>query len=48
MDEIGVTKNSNVYGIAMVAYEASSTVSGNPRVKSHVNLLGLEGERALL
>ena len=49
-DKILITKESDVYGMAMIAYEASSRhpVSPGPRVESHVNRLGLDGERTIL
>jgi len=44
-DKIPVTKESDVYGMGMVIYEASShqPVLSAVRVKSHVHLLGLDG-----
>ena len=50
MDEILITKESDVYGMAMVVYEASShrPTSSGPRLESHANLPGLDGERAIL
>ena len=46
MDEIIVTKESDVYGMTMVVYEASShhPASCGPRVTSHADLLGLDGD----
>ena len=49
MDEVLVTKESDVYGMAMVIYEASSRRSvSRVRVRSHVNIQGLDGERPTL
>jgi len=49
-DKILITRESDVYGMGMVVYEASSyhSVSSNPRVKSHIDLLGFDGEHAVL
>ena len=49
-DKILITKESDVYGMAMVAYEVSSRlpVLSGPRAWSHVNLLGLDGECTIL
>ena len=40
-----ITKESDVYGMAMIAYRVSSNrpVSSCPRVKSHVSLQGIDG-----
>ena len=45
-----MTKESDVYGMGMVVYEASfhRPISSGPGVKSHVNPLGLDGEYAVL
>jgi len=50
MDKILISKESDVYGIGMIAYEVSShrPVSSGPRVKSHVDLPGVDGEDAVL
>ena len=44
------TKESDVYSMGMIAYQVSSDrlVSFSPPVKSHVNLQGPDGERAIL
>ena len=43
-DEVIVTKESDVFGMAMVIYEARSYKSSRlDRIKSHVNSLGLGG-----
>jgi len=49
-DKILITKESDVYGIGMIVYEVSSHrhMSSEPRVESHLNLLGLDGEHAVL
>lgn len=49
-DKIVITKESDVYGIGMIVYEASShhSVLSVLRVKSHVCLAGLDGEQAVL
>jgi len=48
--KIFMTKESDVYGMGMVVYEASfhRPISSGPGVKSHVNPLGLDGEYAVL
>jgi len=47
---MGETKESDVYGMGMVIFEASShhPVSPGSRVKSQVDLLGLDREQAVL
>lgn len=49
-EKILITQESDVYGMAMVAYEASShrPVSSNPMVESHFDLLGLDRAHAIL
>ena len=48
-DEILITKESDVYGMGMVAYEASShrPVPSDPKIKSHVDPVGLDRKRAI-
>jgi len=48
-DRILITKESDVYGIGMVAYEVSShlPVSSDRRIKSHIDLVGLDREHAI-
>ena len=50
MDKILITKESDVYGIGMVAYQVRShrLASSGPRVKSHFHLLGLDREHSIL
>ena len=45
-DKTIITKESDVYGMGMVVFEVSPNlpVSSGVRVKSHVNLLGLDWE----
>ena len=49
-DKILITKESDAYGMGMVAYEASfhRLVSSGPGVKSHVNFPGPDGEHSIL
>ena len=49
-DKIRVTKESGVYAIGMVVYEASShrPPLSSPMVKSHVESLGFDREPAVL
>ena len=44
------SEESDVYGMGMVIYEVSSryTVPSGATVKSHANLLGLDGGRTIL
>ena len=46
LDKILPTKKSDMYGIAMVIYEArpSELVSLCPTVRSHANILGFNGK----
>ena len=48
--KILITKESDVYGMGMVAYEVSShhPASSGPRVGSHVSFLGLDGDCTIL
>lgn len=48
--EVLITKESDVYGMGMVVFEASSNcpVPYDASVKSHVNFLGLDGRDAVL
>ena len=49
MDKILITNESDVYGMAMVAYEVSSSHPVScQRVGSYGNSLSLDGERAIL
>jgi len=50
MGRILIRQESDVYGMGMVAYEASRhlPVLPDPRDKSHIDPLGLDRERALL
>lgn len=45
-----MTKESDVYGMGMVAYEASfhHPISSGSGVESHASLLGFDGEYAIL
>jgi hypothetical protein len=49
MEKVVVTKESDVYGMAMVIYKARSHRSIPPSRKfvSHVNFLGFDGEKSL-
>ena len=50
MGHILITKESDVYGMSMIVYEASShlPVSSSPMVESHLDLLGLDRKGAVL
>lgn len=49
MDEVMITKESDVYGMAMVFYEARfhQLVLSDLKVKAHVNIPGLDGDQAV-
>jgi len=50
VDEILITRESDMYGMGMVIFEVSSSCSARSgvRVELHVNLLGLDGGHAVL
>jgi len=50
LGKILLTTESDVYGMGMVVYEASCGCPAppDPRAKSHINLLGFDGEQAVL
>ena len=50
LDNILLTRESDVYEMAMVIYEARyyRTVSSGPKVRSHASLLGFDGEQTVL
>ena len=50
MDKVLITKESDVYGMAMVIYEARyhRPISFCPRSESHVYITGFDGEKAVL